>query len=144
MTTAGLVIRKDLVIPPDELHEATSRSGGPGGQNVNKVASRVSLRWSVATSRVLDAAQRERLLQRLRSRLTRAGELVVHVDSTRSQAQNREAARHRLADIVRIGLVVPRVRKASRPTRASRVRRRDAKRRLSATKRQRRGPSTDD
>jgi ribosome-associated protein len=144
MSAAGLPIRRDLVIPEDELHEAVSRSGGPGGQNVNKVASRVSLRWSVAGSRVLREAQRARLLARLASRITRGGELIVHVDSTRSQLQNREEARRRLAELVRAALVVPRARKASRPTAGSRARRREGKRRRSDVKRQRGRPSEDD
>ena len=144
MNTSGLPIRRDLVIPEDELHVAVSRSGGPGGQNVNKVASRVSLRWSVATSRVLDDERRARLTARLGSRLTREGELILHVDSTRSQAQNRETARQRLADLVRAALTVPRVRKASKPTRGSEKRRQEGKRRRSTIKRLRGRPSGDD
>jgi len=144
MSAPGLPVRRDLVIPEDELHEAVSRSGGPGGQNVNKVATRVSLRWSVAGSRVLRDEQRARLLARLASRLTREGELVLHVDSTRSQLQNREEARRRLAELVRAALIVPRARKASKPTASSRARRHESKRRRSAVKRQRGRPSDDD
>jgi ribosome-associated protein len=139
-----LVVRADFVIPADELRVEVSRSGGPGGQNVNKVATRVTLRWSVADSRVLDDVRRARLLGALASRLTREGELVLHCDETRSQAQNREAARVRLAELVRGALHVPKKRRASKPTRASRERRHVGKRRRSEVKRMRGRPHGDD
>ena len=138
-----LVVRADLVIPADELAVEDSRSGGPGGQNVNKVSTRVTQRWSVATSRVLSDVRRPRLLGALASRLTRGGELVIHCDETRSQAQNRELARLRLADIVRAALHEKKKRRASRPTRASRERRHAGKRRRSEVKRLRGRPRED-
>ncbi|HZL99276.1 MAG TPA: alternative ribosome rescue aminoacyl-tRNA hydrolase ArfB [Planctomycetota bacterium] len=131
-------------MPEDELVVEASRAGGPGGQNVNKVSSRVTLRWSVAASRALDEPTRERLRQRLASRLTRGGELVVHAATSRSQAENRRAARERLAELLREALFVPRERRPSRPTRASRERRHEGKRRRSAAKRRRRRPDQDD
>jgi ribosome-associated protein len=140
----GLVVRRGLVIPEDELHVEFSRSGGPGGQNVNKVATRVTLRWGLAASRAVGEAQRERLQRRLAARLTRAGELLVHVDESRSQARNREIARRRLAETVRRALAEPRVRRATRPTKASRERRLAGKQRRSKVKRQRRAPPADD
>ena len=139
-----LVVRADLVLPADELAFEVSRSGGPGGQNVNKVATRVTLRWSVAASRVLDEGRRARLLETLASRLTRAGELVIHCDETRSQAQNREAARLRLAELLRGALHVRKKRRASKPTRASRERRHVGKRKRSEVKRLRGRPHGDD
>ena len=139
-----LVVRADLVLPADELAFEVSRSGGPGGQNVNKVSTRVTLRWSVAASRVLDEGRRARLLETLASRLTRAGELVIHCDETRSQAQNREAARLRLAELLRGALHVRKKRRASKPTRASRERRHEGKRRRSDVKRLRGRPHGDD
>lgn len=144
MDADPLVVRPDLVIPADELAAEASRSGGPGGQNVNKVSTRVTLRWNVATSRVLDGARRARLLHALAPRLTREGELLVHCDVTRSQAQNRTLARERLAALVRGALVVRKARRATRPTHGSQVRRREGKRRRSQVKRLRGGPSTDD
>jgi ribosome-associated protein len=140
----GLRVRRGLVIPEDELRVDVSRSGGPGGQNVNKVATRVTLRWRMLASRVLDDGQRERLQRRLATRLTRTGELLVHVDSSRSQARNREIARTRMAEIVRRGLAEPRVRRATRPTRASRERRLGQKQRRSQAKQARRRPAADD
>ena len=82
-----------------------SRASGPGGQKVNKTSSRVTLRWSIATSAALSERQRARLLARLRSRLTRDGELVLHAQRSRSQASNREQARARLVELVRAALV---------------------------------------
>ncbi|MHC5209822.1 MAG: alternative ribosome rescue aminoacyl-tRNA hydrolase ArfB [Planctomycetota bacterium] len=140
----GLYVKRGLVIPESELRVEVSHSGGPGGQNVNKVATRVSLRWRMTASRALSDAQRDRLAERLATRLTRTGELLVHVDESRSQARNREIARKRLAGIVRRALAVPRVRRATRPTRASRERRLGQKQRRARTKQQRRRPATDD
>jgi ribosome-associated protein len=144
MAAEDLPVRRDLVIPQDELSVETSRASGPGGQNVNKVATRVSLRWSIARSRALDEARRDRLLDKLASRLTRDGELIVHVDETRSQARNRELARSRLAEIVRRALAVPRKRRPTKPTRASQQRRLVSKQRRSDVKRRRRPPRGDD
>jgi ribosome-associated protein len=139
-----LVVRADLVIPADELHEEVSRSGGPGGQNVNKVSTRVSLRWNVVGSRALVAPVRQRLLARLASRLTREGELVVHSNETRSQLQNRVAARVRLAAILREALHEPKQRRATRPTRSSRKRRLEGKQRRAGVKRLRGRPDASD
>jgi len=129
--------RRRLVIPGDELRERASRSGGPGGQNVNKTSSKVSLRWDVAGSRVLGPAWRRRLHERLGSRLTRTGALVVHAEESRSQARNRERARERMAELVREALRPVRPRVPTRPTRASRERKLTAKRHRSRVKRQR-------
>jgi ribosome-associated protein len=142
--TEGLFVRPGLVIPEAELIVEVSRASGPGGQNVNKVASRVTLRWSVADSRVLDEAARVRLLLKLASRLTRGGEVVIHAGASRSQLDNRRAARERLAELVRQGLIVPRERRASRPTRASKKRRLGQKQRRSAIKQRRQKPGQDD
>jgi len=144
LNTDDLEIRPGLVIPAAELGIAFSRSGGPGGQNVNKVETRVTLRWSVAGSRVLDDALRARLLERLASRLTGEAEVVLHSSASRSQAQNLAAARERLAELVRAALVLPRKRRKGRPTRASKERRLQGKQRRSVTKRHRGRPSGDD
>jgi len=137
-------VRADLVIPAGELREEVSRSGGPGGQHVNKVSTRVTLRWSVAASQALAPAQRQRMLARLASRLTREGELIVQSDEARSQLQNRLAARARLALLVREALREPKVRHATRPTRASQKRRREGKRRRAGVKRLRGRPDDPD
>jgi ribosome-associated protein len=114
-------------IPEDELAEKFVRAPGPGGQNVNKVASAVELRFDVAASRALPDAVRERLLARRDRRMTEAGVLVIQASRFRDQGRNREDARERLAGIVRAALVVPRRRIATRPTRASKERRIEAK-----------------
>jgi ribosome-associated protein len=134
---SDLEIRPDLRIPEDELAWQTSRSGGPGGQKVNKASTRVTLRWSVAASASLSERQRARLLARLRPRLTRDGEIVLHAQSTRSQARNRELARERLAELVRAALVERTARRPTRPTRSSRERKHAEKRHRSARKRSR-------
>lgn len=137
MRREGLEVRPDLRIPEDELAEQASRASGPGGQKVNKTSSRVTLRWSVASSAALSEQQRARLLARLRSRLTRDGVLVLHAQRSRSQASNRELARTRLVELVREALVERSPRRPTAPTRASRERALATKRRRSLRKRER-------
>lgn len=134
-----LAISNDLLIPEDELVERFVRSAGPGGQNVNKVASAVELRFDVAGSRVLPDAVRARLLLRRDRRLTDAGVLVIQANRFRDQGKNRGDARERLAALLRAALVTPKRRIATRPTRASKERRIDAKKTRSAIKRTRGG-----
>ena len=124
-------------IPEDELVERFVRAAGPGGQNVNKVASAVELRFDVAASRALPEAVRTRMLARRDRRLTAAGMLVIQANRFRDQGKNREDARRRLAELVRSALVAPKRRVATRPTRASKERRIDAKKTRSAIKRTR-------
>ncbi len=139
-----LKVSDDLVIDAAELREAATRSGGPGGQHVNKTSTRVTVRWNVEGSACLTPSQRERLLDRLAARVTRTGDLVVHADTSRSQLRNREDARTRIAEIVRAALEVQAPRRPTAPSRASRRRRTDEKTRRGAVKRSRRGVSSDD
>ena len=132
-----LDIDGQLAIPDDELVEKFVRAAGPGGQNVNKVASAVELRFDVAGSRVLPEPLRERLLARRDRRLTDDGVLVIQANRFRDQSKNRDDARTRLADIVRAAQVVPKRRVATRPTRASKERRIEAKKSRSSVKRNR-------
>ena len=134
-----LEIDATLRIPDDELVERFVRSAGPGGQNVNKVASAVELRFDVGASRTLPEAVRARLLARRDRRLTDAGVLVIQANRFRDQAKNRDDARARLAELVRAATIVPKRRVATRPTRASKQRRIDAKKTRSAIKRTRDG-----
>ena len=108
-----LVVTPYLTIPAAELSIAFARSGGSGGQNVNKVSSKVDLRWNVETSAVLRGDDRAWLLQKLRSRLTGDGTLIVTSTLTRDQIKNRDDAEAKLVEIVRAALDRPKLR---RPT----------------------------
>jgi ribosome-associated protein len=118
-----LQVTHSIQIPDNELAESFVRASGPGGQNVNKVASAVELRFDVANSPSLPDALRARLLARSDRRLTTDGVLVIQASRFRDQARNREDARERLADIIRAALHVPKKRVATKPTRASKERR---------------------
>ena len=132
-----LEVRRNLVIPGAELQESASRSGGPGGQHVNKASTRVTLRWNVDASDCLTSAQRTRVRRGLAHRLTRDADLIVHARRHRSRSRNRELARERLAELVRDALAVRRPRQPTRPTRASHQRLLAAKKRRAAVKRTR-------
>lgn len=134
-----IVVTPRLTIPAGELALAFARSGGPGGQNVNKVASKVELRWNPTTSAALSADDRAWLLSKLASRLTTDGTLIVTSTATRDQLKNRDDAASKLALIVRSALERPKTRRATRPTRASKRRRVEDKRHRAEIKRHRRG-----
>jgi ribosome-associated protein len=124
-----------ITIADTELDERFVRASGPGGQNVNKVATAVELRFDIANSPSLPDAVRIRLLARRDRRVTGDGVLVISAQRFRTQDRNREDARDRLARFVETGLHAPTPRIATRPTRASRERRLDAKRGRSTIKR---------
>jgi ribosome-associated protein len=136
-----VVVSPRLTIPGDELAIAFSRSGGPGGQNVNKVSSKVELRWNPETSAAISAALRDDerawLIERLRNRLTSDGTLIVTSSATRDQLKNREDATEKLALIVRTALARPKPRRATKPSRAAKRRRVADKRHHSEIKRNR-------
>ncbi|MGE0191309.1 MAG: alternative ribosome rescue aminoacyl-tRNA hydrolase ArfB [Planctomycetota bacterium] len=138
---AEIHVAARLVIPGREVRLKAVRSGGPGGQHVNRTASKVELRWSLAESSAPSDADRSWLAQRLASRLTSDGELVLTADTERDQHRNVDEVLDRFIAVLREALRRPRKRKATRPTRASKERRLDSKKRQSARKRDRRTPS---
>ena len=132
-----LTIGPTLSIPDDELVERFVRASGPGGQNVNKVATAVELRFDVVNSPSLPEPVRARLLARRDRRLTDEGVLVLSAQRFRTQDRNREDARERLAALIAAVLVPPKKRIATKPTKGSKERRLGAKRERSTVKKHR-------
>ena len=132
-----LPVKPDLIIPARCLGWTSACSSGPGGQNVNRVASKVDLRFDIDGCEVLAPEVKQRLRQRCRRRLDAEGRLVVVSQRTRDQSRNLEDARGRLAELIRAALVEPRVRKSTRPSRAQRERRLNDKRHAAERKRRR-------
>jgi ribosome-associated protein len=139
----GIVVSPALTIPAAELAFRASRSGGAGGQHVNTSSTRIELLWDLTHSTAVTDDMRARLLEKLASRLDASGMVRVVASDRRSQAQNRDAAGKRLAAIVRQALVVPRKRRPTRPTAASREQRLAEKRRRGEQKRHRRSDFDD-
>ncbi|HXC55738.1 MAG TPA: alternative ribosome rescue aminoacyl-tRNA hydrolase ArfB [Rhizomicrobium sp.] len=134
---ADLRVTSTILIADGELSESFILSSGAGGQNVNKVASAVQLRFDVLHSPSLPDDVRVRLLRLGGHRLTKDGVLVISARESRDQVRNREIARQKLAELVRAASYVPKKRKPTRPTKASKERRIDAKKRNARNKQQR-------
>lgn len=131
-------------IPDAELDFTFARSGGPGGQNVNKVASKAVLHWDLTANTTLPAEVKERLRHLVRGRLTADGVVVIQSQRYRDQPRNIDECRAKLGTLVLQALHRPKQRKATRPTRAAQHRRLDAKRRHAQRKARRRQPGVDE
>lgn len=134
-----LPINDSLWLPRNELDFRATRSGGPGGQHVNTSSTKVELTWNVAGSPGLTEEQRSRVLEKLANRIDSEGVLRLTEGGSRSQHRNREAVTERLQELLREALHVPKPRRKTKPTRASREQRLQAKKRRSEVKRMR-GP----
>lgn len=144
MPDGYLDITPDLLLPLSELDYRATRSGGPGGQHVNTSSTRIEVWWDVGASPTVTPEQRARLLGRLATRLDGEGRLRIVASESRSQLRNREAATERLREVVAGALAVPKPRKRTKPSRAAKAARLEAKRRRSTIKRERRPPRHDD
>jgi ribosome-associated protein len=131
-------ITPGISIDEHEIEESFVRASGPGGQNVNKLATAVQLRFNVRGSPSLSDDVRARLERLAGSRLTRDGFLVIIAQRHRTQGRNREDALERLIDLIRRAAIAPRVRRATRPSKAARERRVEAKKHRAGLKQMRR------
>jgi ribosome-associated protein len=134
-----ILVPGGVEVPAAEVSLSYARSGGPGGQHVNRTSTKVLLRWNPGTSRALSEPQRQLLQQRLGHRLTKEGDLLLASERYRDQARNVVDAVERFRALLERALRPPRPRKKTRPTRASAERRLAGKRRRSQQKRERRG-----
>jgi ribosome-associated protein len=132
---------RGVSVPEAELELRAARSGGPGGQSVNTTDSKVELRWSIPDSSAIDEGQRQRLLDRLSSRLTKDGVLILQGSEHKSQHRNRDAVIARFRSIVGEALEPPKQRRKTKVSRGAKRRRLEAKRKRSETKKLRKPPS---
>jgi ribosome-associated protein len=133
-------VTETIAIPDAEFQWSFARSSGPGGQNVNKVASKATLRWPLAASPSLPEHVKARLIALYRRRVTTEGDLVLSSQRFRDQERNRQDCLEKLAELVREAAALPKPRRATRPSRGSKLRRLAAKRYRSARKAERRIP----
>lgn len=139
-----LVVNHALQIPREEFEFTFARSSGPGGQNVNKVNSKATLRWQPARNTSLPQEVRERFLSRYRSRMTTEGDLLITSQRYRDQPSNIEDCLHKLSEMVAAVAERPKVRKPIKISKAAKRKRLESKRRQSSKKQSRGRPSADD
>jgi len=140
-----LQITNIVLIPAQDLEWSSARASGPGGQNVNKVSSKIELWFDLANNSTLPEDVKQRLKTIVGSRLTIDGRILVKSQKTRDQARNLEDARDKLKELIIEAFRVPKTRRPTRPSKRAKARRLDAKRIRGAAKRERRGkPSADE
>jgi ribosome-associated protein len=138
-----LEVNDRICIPDEELAWTFARSGGPGGQNVNKVASKAVLRWDLAASPSVPEDVKARLRTQQRRRITKEGELILNSQVYRDQERNKEDCLEKLRAMLLQAALVPKRRRPTKPTRGAREARLQDKRRRSAAKKARRHPPDD-
>ena len=141
--TDELVVTDAVRIPFSEFDFAASRSSGPGGQNVNKVNSRIQIRWNPTASASIEPDVAERFVKLAGKRMTKDGEILITGQEHRDAPKNKADCLERLAELLRAALVKPRVRKVTKPSRGSKERRLKEKRFRSETKQGRRRPASE-
>ncbi|HEV3237720.1 MAG TPA: alternative ribosome rescue aminoacyl-tRNA hydrolase ArfB [Gemmataceae bacterium] len=135
-----LEVNSEIRIPEEEFHWSFARSGGPGGQNVNKVASKAILHWTI-TSTSLPEPVKQRFLAFQRKRITKEGEVVINSQRFRDQERNRLDCLEKLREMILQAAAIPKKRKPTKPSRGSRMNRLQEKRRRSGVKALRKTPS---
>ena len=123
-----------------EVNYKAVRSSGAGGQNVNKVASKVELHFSVTSSEAFSEEEKTRLLKKLKNRLTNDGELILQCEESRSQHKNKQLVTERFVELIKASLVKPKPRKKTKPTKASKLKRLENKKIVSEKKAARKDP----
>ena len=144
--TAGdyLIVNSRIRIPTSEFSFSYMRSSGPGGQNVNKVSTKVRLRWGLLESPSLPKTVKERFRTKYARRMTAQGEILITSQRTRNRSRNVDDCLEKLREMLAVAAVVPKPRKKTKPSRASREKRLKQKREQAAKKQRRRRPLMDD